>query len=222
MINVCFQCGIYRADKIIDPVGPYAICPECGFKHLFRQLPLLIISGASGTGKSTVCQRLLDHLTDFVLLDSDILWRTEFNTPATNYRDFFETWLRVCKNISQSGRPVILFGAGAGVPKNIEGLVERRYLSRIHYLALVCSDETLSERLRLRPKWRGCDPAYIEENLRFNGWFKTYDSRPVIRLLDTTDVPIEETVQQVTTWINETVGGTSNGYSFVGTPKKTR
>jgi hypothetical protein len=24
MMNVCFNCGIYRADKLIDPDGPYA------------------------------------------------------------------------------------------------------------------------------------------------------------------------------------------------------
>ncbi|HJS18435.1 MAG TPA: hypothetical protein VJ785_06790 [Anaerolineales bacterium] len=58
MFNACHQCGLYRADKLIDPSGPYAICPECGYKHAFRQLPLLIVSGTSGAGKSTVCQAL--------------------------------------------------------------------------------------------------------------------------------------------------------------------
>lgn len=53
MINVCYNCGIYRADKLIDPSGPFAICPEYGFKHPFRQLPLLVVSGASGAGKSS-------------------------------------------------------------------------------------------------------------------------------------------------------------------------
>jgi hypothetical protein len=129
MLNVCFQCGIYRADKIIDPAGPYAICPECGFKHPFLQLPLLIVSGASGVGKSTVCRQLLSRVSQVVLLDSDIIWRSEFNTPETKYRDFFETWLRLSKNIAQSGRPVGLFGAGAGVPGNIENCIERRYFS---------------------------------------------------------------------------------------------
>ena len=32
MLNVCVNCGIYRADKIIDPSGPYAICPACDHK----------------------------------------------------------------------------------------------------------------------------------------------------------------------------------------------
>lgn len=204
MLNVCFQCGIYRADKIIDPAGPYAICPECGFKHPFLQLPLLIVSGASGVGKSMVCRQLLSRVSQVVLLDSDIIWRSEFNTPETKYRDFFETWLRLSKNIAQSGRPVGLFGAGAGVPGNIENCIERRYFSQVDYLALVCSDEALSERLRLRPAWRGTqEQAYIDEQVRFNRWFKTYTGQPSIRLLDTTSVPVEQTTRQVKAWMDE-------------------
>jgi hypothetical protein len=203
MMNVCFQCGMYRADKIIDPSGPVAICPECGYRHPFRQLPLLIVSGASGAGKSTVCQGLLGQVTQAVPLDSDILWRPEFNTPQNNYREFFETWLRVCKNISQSGRPVVLFGAGAGVPDNIEPCIERRYFSSVHYLALVCSDEALAQRLQARPDWRGThEPAYIEANIRFNQWFQSYNSQPPIQRIDTTTSPLEETALQVVSWID--------------------
>ena len=206
MMNVCHKCGMYHADKIIDPSGPFAICPECGYEHPFQQLPLLMVSGASGTGKTTVCQRLLGQVTQAVLLDSDILWQPQFNTPDTNYRDFFETWLRVCKNISQSGRPVVLFGAGVGVPENIENRIERRYFSKIHYMALVCSDETLPERLQARPIWRGTrEPAYIEESIRFNRWFRAYDSQPVIKLIDTTNALPEETVLQVESWIDQSV-----------------
>lgn len=144
MVNVCFQCGVYHADKTIDPSGPFAICPECGFNHHFLLLPLFIVSGASGAGKSTVCHALLGRLPNAVLLDSDIIWCPEFNTPEDNYRDFFETWLRVHKNISQAGRPVVLFGAGAGVPDNIEPRIERRYFAFVEHLALVCDDTVLS------------------------------------------------------------------------------
>lgn len=210
-MNVCFQCGMYHADKIIDPVGPFAVCPECGFRHPFRQLPLLVVSGASGAGKSTVCQRLSGQLTRTVLLDSDILWRPEFNTPETNYRDYFELWLRLCKNISQSGRPVVLFGAGAGVPENIEDCIERRYFSHVHYLALVCSAESLAERLQRRPIWRGTrDVKYIEEHIRFNRWFREYDSQPAIERIDTTNTLPEKTVAQVASWIDERVGGSGD------------
>jgi shikimate kinase len=197
---------MYHADKLIDPSGPFAVCPECGYKHPFRQLPLLVVSGASGSGKTTVCQSLLGQVIQAVLLDSDILWRSEFNAPDTKYREFFETWLRVCKNISQSGRPVVLFGAGVGAPENIEGCIERRYFSKVHYLALVCSDEDLSERLRKRPVWRGTrESAFIDEQVRFNRWFKSYDGQPAIRLIDTTAVVSKQTALQVADWIDEIV-----------------
>jgi hypothetical protein len=208
MMNVCFQCGQYRADKIIDPSGPYAICPECGYRHPFVMAPLLIVSGASSSGKTTVCQSLLGHLPQTVLLDSDIIWRSEFNTPQTKYRDFFETWLRICKNISQSGRPVTLFGAGVGVPENIEPCVERRYFSQVHYLALVCSDETLQAHLLGRTAWRlSHDRATIAEQVSFNHWFKGYAEQPPIALLDNTDMSIDDTSRLVAAWINEKVSG---------------
>jgi hypothetical protein len=204
MMNVCSQCGMYHADKVIDPTGPFAICPECGFQNSFRMLPLLIVTGASGAGKSTTCQHLAGQVTQAVLLDSDILWRPEFNSPETNYRDYFELWLRLCKNISQSGRPVVLFGAGVGVPENIEPCIERRYFSNVYYLALVCSDSTLSERLQARPLWRGTrDAEYIDVHIRFNRWFKEYDSQPAIERIDTTNTLPEVTVAQVSSWIDE-------------------
>lgn len=205
MFNVCHQCGLYRADKLIDPSRPYAICPECGHKHPFRQLPLLMVSGASGAGKSSVCNALLGKLDEAIQLDSDILWRAEFNHPEKHYRDFFETWLRLAKNISQSGMSVVIFGAGTGVPDNIEPCVERRYFSDIHYLALVCDDELLAGRLRARPAWRGCDePGYIESHIRFNRWFKQAPENGLpISLIDTTSVPLERTVEQVKNWIQD-------------------
>ena len=206
MMNVCYNCGRYRADKVIDPAGPYAICPECGHKHSFRQLPLLMVDGASGSGKSTACRRLVGELDQVVTLEADILRRDVYDRPERRYRAYFEKWLQLCKNISQSGKPVLLFCAG-GNPENVEPCVEARYFSRIHYLALVCDDEELGERLRRRPAWRNCaDPAYIEAHIEFNRWFKNTGStgEPPIELLDTSKNSVEETVNQLTLWVRET------------------
>ena len=219
MFNVCHSCGQYRADKIIDPAGPFAICPECGHKHAFRYLPLLLVSGASGTGKSSVCNALLGRVTGAVLLDGDILWRPAFNAPEDDYRDFFETWLRMAKNIGQSGRPVVLFGAGMGVPENIERCVERRYFSAVHYLALTCDDDALADRLRARPRWRdSSDTAYLREHIAFNRWFReagpTLD--PPITLLDTTHSTQEETAAQVAVWIEKAVSRQQSAFAQPG------
>jgi len=167
-------------------------------------LPLLIVSGASGVGKSTVCHHLLGKLDDVVLLDSDILWRPEFDRPEDHYRDFFETWLRVCKNISQSGQPVVLFGAGIGVPENMEPCVEWRYFSELCYLALTCKDDVLVERLQRRPQGsKSREPAYIKTHVQFNRWFQEHGSQaqPAVELLDTTGLSIEKTTGMVAAWI---------------------
>lgn len=207
MINVCFKCGLNRPDKVIDPDGPYAICPGCGYKHPFRRLPLLIICGASGTGKSTVGQHLIRELREVVVLEGDILWREEFNKPQDKYRGFFETWLRMCKNISQAGKPVVLICSG-GIPENVEECVERRYFTQVHYLGLTCDDAELEERLRRRPAWRKCDNvAYIQKHVKFNRWFKEDRIAPKIDVLDTTGVVVEETARQVASWIRNKVQG---------------
>jgi len=209
MMNVCHNCGEYRADKVIDPNGPFAVCPVCGFRHLFLQLPLLLVSGASETGKTAVHAALSGKIPQVVLLDSDILWRPEFDKPEENYRDYFETWLRFCKNISKSGRPVVLFGAGMGVPDNLEPCVERRYFGQLHYLGLVCSDEVLEQRLRGRPAWRKSDqPDFIQAHLSFNRWFKEQAATmtPPIDLLDTSQNSLETTAAQVAGWIKLKIG----------------
>jgi len=214
MLNICFQCGLYRADKTIDGEKSIAICPECNYQHPFLQMPLLVVSGASGSGKTAVCNRLTGHIPQAILLDSDILWQKEFNQPDNNHQDFFETWLRVCKNISQSGRPVVLFGAGIGVPDNLENCIERRYFSEIHYLALTCDNEILSDRLQQRPTWRGTkNQAYIEEHIRFNQWFLNYNqdkTQPPITILNTSTTSLKETTVSVTNWIHNILNHSTN------------
>jgi hypothetical protein len=209
MIYVCFQCGVYRADKIIDPEGPYAICPECGYKHPFRFSPLLVVSGASGTGKSAVLQRLIGKVNSVIQLESDIIWRSEFNHPEDEYRNFFESWLRIAFNIGQSGRPVVIFGAGFGVPTNLENLMERRYFSDIKYLALVCDEIELKNRLLMRAEWRGITEDFIQRQIEYNQWLKDEGSvgNPPVDIIDTSDSPLERTEDQVRKWLQKNCPG---------------
>jgi 2-phosphoglycerate kinase len=174
----------------------------------FLQLPLFIVSGASGVGKSTISYNLLGKTKDVVILDSDILWREEFNKPENNYRNYFEMWLRVSKNISQSGKSVVLFGAGLGVPENIEPCIERRYFSKIFYLGLYCSDDLLEKRLKERPQWRRSNnEKFIEDHKKYNNWLKEYGNRhePEMEIIDTTNKTINETSMEVLNWINRKI-----------------
>ena len=169
MFNVCPNCGMYSDEKSVDPKGPFAICPQCGYAHRFVQLPLFVVTGASGTGKTMVCLELVARMPECVCLECDIFWRPEFATPADDYRGFRNLCLRAAKNIGQNGRPVVLFGSA--IPQQYEACPERRYFTETHYLALVCDEKELVRRLQERPRWRkSAEPEVLEKMIEFNYW----------------------------------------------------
>jgi adenylate kinase family enzyme len=186
----------------------YAICLNCGFRHPFIRLPLFILTGASGAGKSTVCLKLAATMKDVVVMESDILWREEFNKPETNYSEYRETWLRVCKNISQAGKPVVL--CGIGEPSQFEHCIERRYFSELHYLALICEEQIHTSRLQHRPFWRGsAREEFIKAQVKFNRWLldNARITKPPMTLLDTSELTVDETVEKVVQWIRSIMNG---------------
>ena len=130
------------------------------------------------------------------------LARAEFDQPETNYRDYRETWLRMCKNISQAGRPVVL--CGVGVPAQFEQCIERRYFSELHYLALVCEAEILAARLLKRPATRGTyNDECIKGQVKFNHWLlsNAQNTDPRMTLLDNSEITVDETVAKVEQWV---------------------
>jgi hypothetical protein len=213
MFNVCPSCGMYSVDKEVV-AGPgwqaSAVCGQCGYAHPFLRLPLWVVTGASGTGKTTLALEASRPDRTFVHLESDILWRSEFNHPI---REFREVWLRLVKNIHQAGRPVILYGSAA--PQDLEICLERRYIDRIHYLALVCPAGVLEERLRSRPGWRmaGSD-AFLQDMQVFNQWLMSSRYPDMVTLDTSLDGP-GDTAQAVLRWAVQNwsplEGGEKNG-----------
>jgi hypothetical protein len=90
-------------------------------------------------------QGVANVLSDAIVMESDILWRNEFNHPENDYREYREMWLRLCENISQAGKPAVL--CGSALPSQFENCKERRYFSQMHYLAITCNDELLRENI---------------------------------------------------------------------------
>jgi len=203
MFNVCINCGQYRVDKEIKSQQgkTFAICPECNYSHEFLQLPLFIVTGASGVGKSTAAYFISTLSKDYVPMETDILWDNRYNTPDTDYREYRELWLRMAKNISQADKPVIL--CGTAMPDQLESCVERRYFTSIHYLALVCESEELTQRLLNRPLWRNSsNKEFINGMISYNNWLLENGEKnnPVIDLLDTTNLSEQETAEKILLW----------------------
>lgn len=202
MLDVCPGCGEYILDWQIDLSGPYALCPLCHYVYPFLQQPLFIITGASGVGKTTICRALLPLLKECVVLEADILWGMFPVSAEDSDREYHNTWLRVCKNIGQSGRPVVL--CGTALPTQLETSRERRYFSTLHYLALFCDNASLEARLRQRPPWRKSGSSdVIERMLGFNGWLQANaaTTNPPMTLYDTGQRSVSESAEDIRQWI---------------------
>ena len=164
-----------------------------------RRLPLFIVSGASCAGKSTTCEVLFRNETDYVVLESDIIWNSCYNTPQDDYRAYRAVQLNLCANIAQAGKPVLL--CGCVTPKQLESLPERALFTQIHYLAVVCADETMAERMQTGRKIK--DKAHLESSLGFNRWLKenALITTPPMHLIDNTLLSPEETANEIDAWI---------------------
>ncbi|MFW6287705.1 MAG: hypothetical protein ACOC2J_03035 [bacterium] len=201
MLNTCTNCGEYNVEKEIIGDGKYAKCPACGHRQEINRMPLFCITGASGIGKSTICRELFLREKEYIVLESDILWNDLYNTPEDNYREYNELKLRLCKNISQIGKPVVL--CGCSTPQGIEVCKERRYFSTVYYLAVVGSDELLRKRLT---KGRNVeDNDWVNSSIDFNRWLKENGDKtePRITLLDITDISKDEAAVLIDSWITE-------------------
>ena len=202
MFNVCIACGLSHVEPEFDESG-HLVCASCGDRRPFRRLPLLLVGGQAGAGKSTVGASLLGELSEAVVIEADLLWRREFNTPEDGYNSYLRLWLRLAAHISQSGKSVALFGAGFAVPHSVEPLPERRLFDAVHYLGLVCDDEVLTTRLRARPSWRNTTDELIGEHVKFNHWLKEHaaTTEPPVTLINTTSAAVPVTAALVASWV---------------------
>ncbi len=165
--------------------------------------PLFIITGASCVGKSTLCELLFLGEKEYIVMESDLLWDDRYNTPEDDYCEYRRLWMRMCANISQIGKPVVL--CGCAVPKQFENQPERELFSNIYYLAAVCDEKALENRMRVGRKVT--DEGWVKSSLDFNNWLKQNANftSPCIKLLDTTELSPLQAAETVDQWILENI-----------------
>lgn len=170
MIEICSKCGNYDWDK--EVTGNVIRCPKCGDEWEFRLMPLFILTGCSGVGKTTTAIDIMRRNQDFVVLDADILsgfvnWEDE-----QSCNDWIETIICLSKDIMQSGKPVLW--TMAGCLDRLPRAYNSRYVSKINCLALVCEEEALIKRMR---EGRGItDENWIKGSCDYNRYFMEHDS----------------------------------------------
>ena len=162
--------------------------------------PLFIVTGASGVGKSSACDALFQRETEYLMLESDILWNPVYDGPPDEgYRAYREVWLNMCANISQIGKPCVL--CGCAEPRHFEACDARKFFTEIYYAAVVCNDDDLERRMR---EGRGItDENWINGSKSFNRWLweNADKTAPKMALIDGSDIGIVETAAKIDRWI---------------------
>lgn len=197
MLGICGNCGNYDWDK--DVKEEQISCPKCGHVWSYKRLPLYILTGCSGVGKTTTAKVIMEKCKDMVVLDADIFYNImPSETQEDNYAQI-EQLQSLSKNIMQCGKPVLWTMAG-----NLDKLWNTyncRFFSDIHCLALVCDEEGLRKRMR---EGRGItDEGWIQGSVDYNNYFKTHSELSGTRFetLDITGRCVEEVAERVMAWM---------------------
>lgn len=194
MIGMCRNCGNYQWDKSIADDGEHIICPNCNSRWKFKSLPLFILTGCSGVGKTTTAQELQQRETNYIVMDADI-----FTFMGEDYAARAEQLLHFSKNIMQGGKPLMWTMAGA--LEQLEKSYNRRFFSNIYFLCLVCSDDELVVRMR---NGRGItNEQWIQGSLDHNAYLRAHDEIDDIAYdkYDITGKSVQEVADYVDAWI---------------------
>ncbi len=197
MIGICPRCGNYDWDK--EVAENQARCPKCGETWQFKKMPLFVLTGCSGMGKTTTGIEIMKQQNDFVVLDADMFYNIMPHDTQADYYNQIEQVESLSKNIMQSGKPVLW--TMAGNLDKLNHVYNRRFLGEIHCLALVCDEVEL--RRRMTEGRKITDEGWIQGSVDYNQYFQTHTSLADMPfgVFDTTGRSVPEVAEHVIGWV---------------------
>jgi hypothetical protein len=187
----CLACGP-QAVLERDPAAPLLRCASCDAVTAVPALPLFVVTGASGTGKTTVTGPLRRLLPECAVFEGDPI-----NQIAALGWDVFEdTWLRIAHEMALNGRPTVL--CTSMMPDRLESLPARKLLGPVYFGNLDCPDDVLAARLRARPAWRHTSTEdVIANHQRFAAWLRAH----IDPTWDTSTMTPDELAGRIAAWV---------------------
>jgi dephospho-CoA kinase len=164
------------------------------------KVPLYIVTGAKGTGKTTVIKELRKLMPEYAVFDyDDIIEFIKDDLSKFDKHKLLNIWLRVARNIAESGRKTIICGIIR--PQDIEKCFDFDDFKHVYYLALHCDDQTREIRLQKRKRM-------TEEKLQRNNDFAKWlieiadKYKPPMPIIDTSKTDVTKVAQQMREWIH--------------------
>jgi broad-specificity NMP kinase len=193
----CYECGRYTVKRreLSNCLG-YFTCDACGYQIKKTVLPLFIVTGASGVGKSAIVEPLQHLLIEYGVFDKDHIWATDWDMV---YNNFF----RIASALAQGNKKTVV--VGTIIPEHLEGLSDRDLVGDIFYINLHTDDQTRRTRLTTRRKWGLPSEEFIQEHARFAAQLlmdaETNFGHPM-PTIDTTSKSPKEVAKQIADWIS--------------------
>ena len=203
----CSNCKTETRHAEVVAERGTAICEDCGTENKLPWLPLFVITGGGGCGKTTVAQGLLRKPNPYFVLQSDYFGAVE--KAFDSYDDFWAYMTLLSCQFTKNLKPVVL--CGWVNPSQIEQAPCAAYFSAVHSLVLSCDATTQTERLKGRyPRERPSPPS--PENIRLAllaTRLMTEEARanPNVTVLDTTHLTRNQVVSAADRWILERLDG---------------
>jgi hypothetical protein len=187
----CLTCGP-DAPLERDPAAPVLRCASCGAVTEVPALPLFVVTGASGAGKTTVTALLCRLLPQCAVFEGDLINQV----AALGWDLWRDTWLRIAHGVALSGRPTVL--CTSLLPDQLENLPARKLLGPIRFCNLDCPDDVLAARLLARPSWRHSSTGEaVLAHQRFAAWLREH----IDPTWDTSTLTAGEAAEGIAAWI---------------------
>lgn len=196
VVILCMRCDP-QTSLVADPSQRVLRCTRCGETRPLPLRPLFVVTGASGTGKSTVAAPLRRRLPQCEVFESDLI----LHVAGLGWDTWRNTWLLLAYGIACNDRATVL--CGSLEPEQLEALPARPLVGPVHFCNLDCPDEVLAGRLRARPAWRGWDAGRIAEHQRFAASLRAR-IRPSF---DTSMLSVEQVADRIAAWVSARLHG---------------
>lgn len=176
-----------------------------------KKLPLFIVTGASGVGKTTVMHELRTILPEFDVFSTDT---DNFGTTSTKleYQDKFNVLFHFANAVAKSGRGTII--CGTLMPWAAEACDTYHNFREVCFINLHCDDATRNHRLRNRADKANWTDELLKEHEEFAQWLINNAEtayNPPMPTIDTTFTPPPQVAEQIkkyvlSKWNEPTVG----------------
>ena len=166
-----------------------------------HKLPLFIVTGASGVGKTTVMHVLRELMPEFVVFSTD---RDNFGTTTEKleYQDRFNLLLHFAHATALSGRGTII--CGTFMPWDAKKCDTYDKFSELCFINLHCDDATRNSRLRNREDKAMWTDDMLNQHEQFAQWLlnnAATEYNPPMPTIETTSTPPFDVAEQIKRYV---------------------